>query len=117
MAVRPMRESRLQPAPKEQPSPAISQVLTPHRAGRSGERSEARQRRSFPPTVKGARRAPKLSGAQDRGGGHASRRPPARGAPMSDPEPRRSPLHDEHVALGAVFTDFAGWHMPLKYGS
>jgi aminomethyltransferase len=36
---------------------------------------------------------------------------------LSDPEPRRSPLHDEHVALGAVFTDFAGWHMPLKYGS
>jgi len=36
---------------------------------------------------------------------------------MSDPEPSRSPLHDEHVALGAVFTDFAGWHMPLKYGS
>jgi aminomethyltransferase len=36
---------------------------------------------------------------------------------MPDPDPRRSPLHDEHVALGAVFTDFAGWHMPLKYGS
>jgi aminomethyltransferase len=36
---------------------------------------------------------------------------------MPESEPRRSPLHDEHVALGAVFTDFAGWHMPLKYGS
>jgi aminomethyltransferase len=36
---------------------------------------------------------------------------------MPEPEPRRSPLHDEHVALGATFTDFAGWHMPLKYGS
>jgi len=40
---------------------------------------------------------------------------------MSDqPEPttaRRSPLHDEHVALGAALTDFAGWQMPLRYGS
>jgi aminomethyltransferase len=37
--------------------------------------------------------------------------------PEPDHEPRRSPLHGEHVALGAVFTDFAGWHLPLKYGS
>lgn len=29
----------------------------------------------------------------------------------------RSPLHDEHAQLGASFTDFAGWQMPLKYGS
>jgi aminomethyltransferase len=36
---------------------------------------------------------------------------------LSDPEPRRSPLHEEHVAAGAVFTNFAGWHLPLKYGS
>ena len=28
-----------------------------------------------------------------------------------------SPLLDEHRALGATFTDFAGWAMPLKYGS
>ena len=28
-----------------------------------------------------------------------------------------SPLHDAHVALGASFTDFAGWQMPLKYSS
>jgi len=26
-------------------------------------------------------------------------------------------MHDVHVAEGAVFTDFAGWTMPLKYGS
>jgi len=32
-------------------------------------------------------------------------------------EPRLSPLHDEHVALGASLTDFAGWQMPLRYGS
>ncbi|GEL94178.1 glycine cleavage system aminomethyltransferase GcvT [Cellulomonas composti] len=32
-------------------------------------------------------------------------------------ESRHSPLHDEHVALGAVLTDFAGWQMPLRYGS
>ncbi|GAA2838095.1 glycine cleavage system aminomethyltransferase GcvT [Crossiella cryophila] len=30
---------------------------------------------------------------------------------------RRSPLHAQHVALGAQFTDFAGWSMPLRYGS
>ncbi|MGY5319159.1 glycine cleavage system aminomethyltransferase GcvT [Neomicrococcus lactis] len=26
-------------------------------------------------------------------------------------------LHDVHAALGASFTDFGGWDMPLKYGS
>ncbi|WP_309133765.1 glycine cleavage system aminomethyltransferase GcvT [Cellulomonas sp.] len=30
---------------------------------------------------------------------------------------RRSPLHDEHVALGAALTSFAGWQMPLRYTS
>lgn len=29
---------------------------------------------------------------------------------------RHSPLHDRHVSLGATFTDFGGWQMPLKYG-
>ena len=28
-----------------------------------------------------------------------------------------SPLHDVHSSLGASFTDFAGWSMPLRYGS
>ncbi|WP_104483440.1 glycine cleavage system aminomethyltransferase GcvT [Actinokineospora auranticolor] len=28
-----------------------------------------------------------------------------------------SPLHAVHEALGAAFTDFAGWAMPLRYGS
>lgn len=27
----------------------------------------------------------------------------------------RSPLHDEHVALGATLVDFAGWDMPVRY--
>lgn len=31
--------------------------------------------------------------------------------------PRRTPLHDEHVAAGARMTAFAGWTMPLHYGS
>lgn len=26
-----------------------------------------------------------------------------------------SPLHDEHVALGATLVDFAGWSMPVRY--
>jgi glycine cleavage system T protein (aminomethyltransferase) len=30
---------------------------------------------------------------------------------------RTTPLHPEHLALGARMTDFAGWDMPLHYGS
>ena len=30
---------------------------------------------------------------------------------------RRSPLHDRHEALGAAFTPFGPWEMPLKYGN
>ncbi|MFF2268283.1 glycine cleavage system aminomethyltransferase GcvT [Cellulosimicrobium cellulans] len=33
------------------------------------------------------------------------------------PTDRRSPLHDEHVALGANLTSFGGWLMPLRYTS
>ena len=29
----------------------------------------------------------------------------------------RTPLYDEHQALGATFTDFGGWDMPVRYGS
>ena len=29
----------------------------------------------------------------------------------------RTPLHDEHVRLGAQMTNFGGWVMPLQYGS
>jgi len=30
---------------------------------------------------------------------------------------RLSPLHAQHVAAGASFTDFAGWQMPVRYSS
>ncbi|WP_418275496.1 glycine cleavage system aminomethyltransferase GcvT [Isoptericola jiangsuensis] len=30
---------------------------------------------------------------------------------------KKSPLHDEHVALGANLTEFGGWLMPLRYTS
>lgn len=30
---------------------------------------------------------------------------------------RMSPLHDVHEKLGASFTDFAGWQMPVRYSS
>ena len=30
-------------------------------------------------------------------------------------EPLTSPLHDRHVALGAKFSEFGGWLMPLQY--
>lgn len=29
--------------------------------------------------------------------------------------PRQTPLHRTHEELGATFTEFAGWHMPLRY--
>lgn len=32
-------------------------------------------------------------------------------------DPRTTPLHDRHVALGASFTDFGGWSMPVRYTS
>jgi aminomethyltransferase len=43
---------------------------------------------------------------------------------MTDPRPadpaagiRRTPLTDVHTGLGATLTEFAGWLMPLRYGS
>lgn len=30
---------------------------------------------------------------------------------------KQTPLHDVHVALGASFTDFGGWTMPVRYTS
>ncbi len=32
-------------------------------------------------------------------------------------EPRRTPLHDLHVAAGARMVEFAGWRMPVQYTS
>ena len=29
----------------------------------------------------------------------------------------QTPLHATHEKLGATFTDFGGWEMPLKYGN
>ena len=31
--------------------------------------------------------------------------------------PRRTPLHDEHVTAGGRLVDFAGWTLPIAYGS
>jgi glycine hydroxymethyltransferase len=31
-------------------------------------------------------------------------------------QPQRTPLFDNHVALGARVVDFAGWEMPVRYG-
>lgn len=31
--------------------------------------------------------------------------------------PTRSPLHERHVALGAKFSEFGGWEMPLEYAT
>src|SRR6478735_891965 len=58
------------------------------------------------------------SQAHDRGGVlrrcPASARSPT-GELMTDP--RSTPLHDRHEALGASFTDFGGWLMPVRYSS
>ncbi|MDP8947708.1 MAG: glycine cleavage system aminomethyltransferase GcvT [Actinomycetota bacterium] len=35
---------------------------------------------------------------------------------MSEEELRRTPLYDEHKALGARLVDFSGWEMPVQYG-
>jgi aminomethyltransferase len=34
---------------------------------------------------------------------------------MTDPPLRRTPLYDEHAALGARIVPFAGWEMPIQY--
>lgn len=36
---------------------------------------------------------------------------------MPTPTEKRTALYDQHAALGATFTDFGGWQMPLKYVS
>ncbi len=36
---------------------------------------------------------------------------------MSQRTPLRTPLYDTHVAAGAKIVDFAGWDMPIHYGS
>ncbi len=37
---------------------------------------------------------------------------------MSDnPAPKRTPLHDRHVAAGGKMVAFAGWEMPVRYAS
>ncbi|GAA4284292.1 glycine cleavage system aminomethyltransferase GcvT [Brevibacterium daeguense] len=36
---------------------------------------------------------------------------------MTETTPKHTPLHGVHEKLGASFTDFGGWDMPLKYGS
>src|SRR5581483_5496695 len=37
--------------------------------------------------------------------------------PPMDQQPRRSPLHERHAALGAKFAPFGGWEMPLEYAN
>lgn len=38
-----------------------------------------------------------------------------RAAPSDVAEPLRTPLYDEHVALGARMVEFGGWMMPVQY--
>ena len=41
----------------------------------------------------------------------------ATGSGAGSSTPQKTALHDVHEELGARFTDFGGWDMPLKYGS
>lgn len=34
---------------------------------------------------------------------------------MSEMEPKKTPLVNEHIKLGAKMVDFAGWYMPIQY--
>ena len=34
---------------------------------------------------------------------------------MTSSPAKPTPLHDVHEQLGAHFTEFAGWHMPVRY--
>lgn len=43
--------------------------------------------------------------------------PPPAASPASPTAARRTPLTSVHEQLGASLTDFAGWLMPLRYGS
>ena len=36
---------------------------------------------------------------------------------MNGPAPRRTPLFDTHLAANAKMSEFAGWTMPVRYGS
>src|SRR5690625_6815668 len=36
---------------------------------------------------------------------------------MAEQALRSTPLEEVHESLGATFTDFAGWTMPVRYGS
>jgi aminomethyltransferase len=47
----------------------------------------------------------------------ASTSNPMTGTAAAPPPPRRTPLTAVHEELGATLTDFAGWLMPLRYGS
>ncbi|WP_314507276.1 glycine cleavage system aminomethyltransferase GcvT [uncultured Microbacterium sp.] len=42
---------------------------------------------------------------------------PRTAPPESAPQPRYTPLRERHEALGASFTDFGGWAMPVRYSS
>jgi len=65
--------------------------------------------------IRDASRAVKLSGTNDRGGVFFSWTFPERR--LVTETLRYSPLHHVHESLGAGFTDFAGWQMPVRYSS
>src|SRR5690606_33440206 len=103
--------------------PGNSQATGPRGNGtlESGDRDRS-------PT-EGVRRKPGarlISQVRDRGGTTADRSAAGRWpaevpsvsdptASSADPAPRRTPLHDLHVELGARLVDFAGWSLPVQY--
>src|SRR3954470_7146568 len=39
------------------------------------------------------------------------------GSKTAPRDPKKTPLHERHVALGARIIDFGGWAMPVQYTS
>ena len=62
------------------------------------------------PTSPAERAAPPVDAVPDAAPGAAPAAAPKAG-------PRRTPLHAEHVAAGGRLVDFAGWSLPIAYGS
>src|SRR5690606_36332172 len=76
--------------------------------------SPSRQRRPEP--TEGVRRGARARSLRSTDRGAARHGLPARSS-VAREMGRKTPLYDRHTALGARIVAFAGWDMPLDYGS
>src|SRR5215467_11970903 len=92
--------------------------MTVRRAGvRAGKRRRTRAmfRARRPRNRRSCRAVPAAPGRLTRAG--PPRLPEGQLSDTDAAGPRRTPLTAVHERLGATLTDFAGWLMPLRYGS